>query len=124
MYWVMFSEAGVGGNKEVMVFKEDLWCGYCGEKDFNEIPDVEHPNDSRYSEWECTNCHAVFEDNPGYGYFTTYWGNNSPDDSEKYSLNTGELLDDSKRPRTPEGIVRHCGSQEELVGYLRATQIK
>lgn len=106
------------------MFKEDLWCGYCGGRDFNEIPNVRHSNDPRYSSWECTNCRAVFEDNPGYGYFTSYWGDNSPNRAEKYSPNTGELLDDSKLPRTPEGIVRHSSSWEALEGYLASTQIK
>lgn len=106
------------------MFKEDLWCGYCGKRDFCEIPDSKHPDDSRYSSWECTSCKAVFEDNPGYGYYTIFWGDNEESSSSKYSLNTGKLLDDSKLPRTPEGIVRHSGSREELLKYLECTQIK
>jgi len=85
------------------VFKKDLWCGYCGTQDFIELPDLRHPGDSRYSGWECVACRATFEDNPGYWYFTTYWGDNDECDEGKYSLNTGETLDDGKPPRTPEG---------------------
>lgn len=87
--------------------KEDLWCGYCGTKDFIEHPDALYPDDSRCSQWECLECGAVFEDNPGYGYFTVHWGNNEESAGEKYSLGTGELLNDSKLPRTPEGIMRN-----------------
>ena len=106
------------------MYKSDLWCGYCGKQDFNEHVNRHHPNDSRYSSWECTNCHAIFEDNPGYGYFTTFWGNNEDHSLGEYSLNTGELLDDDKLPRTPEGIVRHSDSREKLVAYLERTQVK
>ena len=106
------------------MFKADLWCGYCGTQDFVEHKSHEHPDDPRYSIWECTKCAARFELNDGYGYFTTDWGNNSPNDCGKYSLGTGELLDDSKRPRTPEGIMRHSGSKEELEKYLASTQIQ
>lgn len=107
------------------MIKKDLWCGYCGNQDFIELPDLGHPDDSGYSSWECTTCHASFADNPGYGYFTTFWGDDSNEDKEgKYSLNTGELLDASKLPRTPEGIVRHSDSKEELEKYLARTQIK
>lgn len=106
------------------MIKADLWCGYCGKNDFIELSDPEHPNDQRYSSWECVACGAIFEDNPGYGYFTTFWGRNSPNALGRYSLNTGKLLDDSKLPRTPEGIVRHSGSRGELEKYLERTQIK
>ena len=106
------------------MFKDNLWCGYCGTQDFRELVSPTHPNDSRYSAWQCTKCGAEFEDNPGYGYFTSFWGSNEQDTLEKYSLNTGELLDDSKLPRTPEGIVRHSDSREELEKYLVSTQIK
>lgn len=106
------------------MIKEDLWCGYCGTQDFIEQPHPEHLTDSRYSTWMCTKCKAIFEDNPGYGYFTIYWGNNPQGSLGEYSLNSGELMDDSKLPRTPEGIVRHSGSREELEKYLVRTQIK
>ena len=106
------------------MIKEDLWCGYCGCQEFIEHKDPRHGDDSRYSSWECCWCHAWFELNDGYGYFTS-----SPPDMwenlpEKYSLNTGELIDDTKLPRTPEGIVRHSGNREELLEYLKSTQIK
>ena len=107
------------------MIKSDLWCGYCGGKDFIEHPDPRRPNDPRYSRWGCTNCHAEFEDNPGCGYFTVHWGIDENKRAEdKYSLNNGELLDDSRLPRTPEGIVRHSGSRRELEKYLARTQIK
>ena len=101
-----------------------LWCGYCRGQDFDELPDSGHPEDSRYSAWRCTNCGAEYEDNPGYGYFTTFWGRNSEFSLGRYSLNTGELLDDSKLPRTPEGIVRHSDSAAQLQAYLERTQVK
>ena len=107
-----------------MPYKKDLWCGYCGTQDFKEVPDSEHPDDSRYSCWECTTCGAEFEDNSGYGYFTVDWGRNSEGTIGTYCLNSGELLHDTKLPRTPEGIVRHCWSKEDLRGYLLRTQIK
>lgn len=107
-----------------MAFKADLWCAYCRGQDFIEHPRPGHENDPRYSEWECTNCHAIFEDNPGYGYFVSYWGDNPEASDTKYSSNTGEELNDSKLPRTPEGIMRHSSSREELEAYLDRTQIK
>ncbi len=96
------------------MFKEDLWCGYCGGKYF----------EVKRSSWVCTSCGATFEDNPGYGYFTSHWGSNGPNAPERYSSNTGESLNDSMLPRTPEGIVRHSDSREELEEYLESTQIK
>jgi hypothetical protein len=74
-----------------------------------------------YQSWECAHCHAWYEDNPGYGYFTSDPGE---DFEAKYSCCTGELIDESKLPRTPEGIVRHSGSREELQKYLDRTQVK
>jgi len=106
------------------MIKDDLWCGYCRGKDFTEIRDPAHLDNQAYSRWECTNCEAVYEDNPGYGYFTTYWGNNEEGSVGKYSLATGEPLDDAKLPRTPEGLMRHSGSKEQLEAYLGRTQIK
>ena len=107
------------------MIKKDLWCGYCGCKEFIEHKDPRHQDDSRYSSWECCWCHAQYEDNPGYGYFTSFWGVDANRDKEqKYSLNTGELIDDTKLPRTPEGIVRHSGNRAELLKYLERTQIK
>lgn len=107
-----------------MTLKSNLWCGYCGTQDFIEHKDSRCPEDSEYSIWECSSCHATYENNPGYGYFTVDWGGNSPDTPDRYCLNSGELLDDSKLPRTPEGIVRHCDSEEELRVYLARTQVK
>ena len=107
------------------MIKEDLWCGYCGCNEFTEIPRPDHLTDSRYSTWECCWCHAEYEDNPGYGYFTVYWGVDANENKEpKYSLNTDELLDDTKLPRTPEGIVRNSDSREKLIAFLERTQIK
>ncbi len=107
------------------MIKNDLWCGYCRCQNFIELKHFKHPDDQRYSAWECTNCHAVFEDNPGYGYFTTHWGRDENRcKGEHYSLNTGESLDNAKLPRTPEGIVRHSSSREELESYLERTQVK
>ena len=106
------------------MLKNDLTCGYCGCKEFIEHPDFKYPTKSEWSQWECCWCHALFEDNPGYGYFTVDLGCNPEGIKEKYSLNTGELLDNLKLPRTPEGIVRHCGSKEELKKYLARTQKK
>ena len=103
----------------------NLWCGYCGTQDFIEHPNPEHPNDPQYSIWECVKYEAQYELNEGYGYFTTYWGKDeNMQKEEKYSLNTGELMDDNKLPRTPEGIVRHSGNRNELEAYLERTQIK
>jgi len=106
------------------MIKKGLWCGYCGTQDFTEIPNPRYPTDSRYSVWECTKCRALFELNDGYGYFTTYWGNNLPGTLGGFCLNSGERLVNSKLPRTPEGIVRHSGSEKELRDYLDRTQIK
>ncbi len=107
------------------MIKKDLWCGYCGTQDFTEQPDSEHPKDNRYSMWECTKCHAIFELNEGYGYFTSYWGDNSSSGTaSRYSLSPGKLLDDTKLPRTPEGIMRNSGSREKLEAYLARTQVK
>ena len=108
------------------MIKEDLWCGYCGTQDFKEYPDDKHPNDSRYSQWECLTCEAIYELNEGYGYYTIHWGRNdlSKGGTDKYSLGTGALMDESKLPRTPEGIVRHSDSKEKLKAYLDRTQIK
>ena len=108
------------------MIKNDLWCGYCGSQDFTELKDSEHPDDPEYSMWECTACKAIYQNNPGYGYFTVHWGKDSNMKmlGDKYSLNTGELMDESKLPRTPEGIVRHSGSKKELEAYLEKTQIK
>ena len=103
------------------MYKSDLWCCKCGAQDFIEHPDSRHPDDSEWSLWECTTCHAYFENNPGYGYFTSCPGE---DYEERFSCCTGELLDDGKLPRTPEGIVRHSGSCEELVACLERTQVK
>ena len=58
------------------MIKKDLWCTYCGTQDFIERKDNEHPEDSNYSDWERSNCHAGFRDNPGYGCYTTW----PPDD--------------------------------------------
>jgi len=101
------------------MYKEDLWCGYCGVKEFYEVP-----GESKGSCFVCVNCKASFEENPGYGYFTTHWGTNSHHTCGKYSLGTGELLDPDKLPRTPEGIVRHSDSLKELEDYLERTQIQ
>ena len=74
------------------MIKPDLQCSYDGSQDFTEIHDPKHPNDSRYSAWECNKCHARFEDNPGYGYFTSFWGDQTSDTSFKFNPNkeTGE----------------------------------
>ena len=105
--------------------KDDLWCGYCGKQDFVEHKNFEHLDDSRYSSWECTGCEAQYQLNDGYGYFTIHWGKDENEDKAgQYSLNTGELMDDTKLPRTPEGIVRHSSSRGELEKYLERTQIK
>ncbi len=70
--------------------KDDLWCSYGGTQDFEEIEDSNHPEDSRYSSWQCTICKAQFEDNPGYGYFTSYWGDlNTPSTPFKFNPCTG-----------------------------------
>lgn len=106
------------------MFKKDLWCGYCGTREFKEVPDARHPGDSRYSIWSCIYCSAEYEDNPGYGYFTTSWGSNKPGTLGKFCLNSGELLDKTKLPRTPEGMLRHSRTGEELEEYLSRTQIK
>ncbi len=107
------------------MIKADLWCGYCGAQDFIEHKDHDHPNDSRYSTWECVNCEAQYQLNEGYGYFTTHWGKNENlDKKELYCLGTGELMDVTKLPRTPEGIMRHSGSKEDLEAYLVRTQVK
>ena len=111
------------------MIKVDLWCSYCGTKYFTEHSGKgryakEHPE--WYSTWECNNCGAEFQDNPGYGYFTTFWGKfpQTSDTPEKYSCCTGELLDETKQPRTPEGLVRSSISKEEMEKYLARTQIK
>jgi len=106
------------------MYKEDLWCTKCGTQEFIErhgsgIHSDTHPE--WYYCWECIHCHAGFEDNLGYGYFASWPGE---DYEKKFSCGTGDLVDDSKLPRTPEGIVRHCGSKEELENYLERTQIK
>ena len=107
------------------MLKNDLWCGRCGTQDFIEHTKASHPNDSRYPVWECVTCEAAYELNDGYGYYTVHWGvDENLNKLEKYSLNTGKLMDDSKLPRTPEGIVRHSGSREELMEYLERTQVK
>src|ERR1035437_4186819 len=82
--------------------KDDLHCTYCGSQDFMEIPNPSHSKDIRYSTWECTKCRAEYENNEGYGYFTSYWGDMGESAPELYSLSTGKLLDDSKLPITPE----------------------
>ena len=104
--------------------KNDLWCCKCGTQEFIEcIPEHaksrEHPE--WYASWECIYCGAGFEDNPGYGYFTAWPGKNY---NEKFSCCTGEPIDGSKLPRTPEGIVRHSGCKAELESYLARTQVK
>jgi len=97
--------------------QDNLWCGYCGTQEFIHLERTEHLRET----WECTNCHAGFEDNPGYGYFTSWPGSIEQD---LYCLSSGELLDNSKLPRTPEGIVRYSSSRDELQSYLDRTQIK
>jgi len=107
------------------MIKGDLWCGYCGTQDFIEHKDPEHFNDSRYSTWECVSCEAQYQLNEGYGYFTLHWGKDENLNKEdKYCLGTGEPMDDSKLPRTPEGIMRNSSTKEELEAYLERTQIK
>jgi len=106
------------------MFKSDLWCGYCGKKDFTEIPDLDHFDDSRYSKWECNNCYAGYELNEGYGYYTSWPYAEGFIPVGDFSLNTGELMDDSKLPRTPEGIMRNSFNQGELLAYLKRTQVK
>jgi len=85
---------------------------------------MQHAGDSRYSTWGCANCGAEYELNDGYGYFTTFWGENSEATCGAYSLATGAPIDDTKQPRTPEGIVRHSGSMVELKAYLDRTQVQ
>ena len=102
---------------QILMIKKDLWCGYCGTQDF-----IGH--ESKWGKWECIHCHAIYEDNPGYGYFTSDWGDNEPYTLGKHCLNSGEMLDDSKLPRTPEGIVRNSDSHEKLKKYLMETQVK
>ncbi len=75
------------------VHKADLWCSYCAGQQFKVIPDPEHSTDSRYTTWECVECGAQFDDNPGYGYFTSFWGDkNTSDTPMKYNPNTGRLV--------------------------------
>lgn len=69
---------------------EGLQCAYDANRDFVEVPNQRHPNDSRYSAWECTKCHALFEDNPGYGFFTSFWGENGSGADFKYNPNVEE----------------------------------
>ena len=104
--------------------KNDLWCCRCGTQEFIEdIPEYarnkKHPE--WYASWECTHCHAGFQDNPGYGYFAAWPGE---DYNEKFSCCTGEIVDENKMLRTPEGIIRHSDSKAELESYLARTQVK
>lgn len=110
------------GVQEFSVQKDDLWCGYCGTQEFIVRPGI--PKRLHWVQWECVLCHALYEDNSGYGYFTADWGNNPAGTLGRYCLNSGELIDESKLPRTPEGIVGHSGSQERLEAYLGRTQVQ
>ena len=107
----------------------DLWCGFCGTQDFTEHTAAE----SGHTRWECNKCGAGYELNHGYGYFTVesfrgdaHYGDrdNAGDGFGIYSLGTGELMDDTKLPRTPEGIMRATYSEEGIGAYLKRTQIK
>ncbi|MGR3295984.1 MAG: hypothetical protein ACUZ8A_07145 [Candidatus Bathyanammoxibius sp.] len=73
---------------------DDLWCSYCAGRRFKVLPDPKHPDRNPYSPtWECVACGAQFDDNPGVGYFTSYWGDkNTSDTPMKYNPNTGKLV--------------------------------
>jgi hypothetical protein len=107
---------------KIIKVDEQPYCSYCGGHDMIEHVDEKHKLDQRYSSWECVKCHAWFEDNPGYGYFTSFPGDLGDNAEDKFSCNTGLPIDKTKRWRTPEGIVRNSGSQEKLEKYLNETQ--
>ena len=73
---------------EGSVHKGDLWCSYCAGQQFHEIHPPACP---QYLLWECVACGAQFDDNPGYGYFTSYWGRgNTPETIAPFNPNTGK----------------------------------
>ncbi len=80
------------GEQTVLV--AGLWCSYCAGQRFKVLPDLERPTNPDYSTtWECVECGAQFDDNPGNGFFTSYWGDkNTSDTPMKYNPNTGKLV--------------------------------
>lgn len=78
---------------ESTIKTSNLWCGICGDNEFY------INGGDKYGSLECKRCGAGVEDNPGYGWFTSWPAHPNNDyiqcrekDSINFNIYTGEVL--------------------------------